>query len=64
MGLHEGLVLGPLLFNMYINDLPESCSGVGCQMYADDTVIYTSARTSSKATDQLTESLHSVLQWL
>lgn len=64
MGIPQGSVPGPLIFSMYINNLPERCPVVGWQMYADDTVIYTSGKTTSKATDKLTVSLYSILQWL
>lgn len=50
MGVPQGSILGPLLFiTMYINNLPPNCSRVNCQMYADDSVIYLSAKTGSKA---------------
>ena len=36
-------MLGPVLFNLYINDLSERLGDfVKCQQYADDTIIYTS----------------------
>ena len=41
--------LGPLLFIMYINDLPNWCPSVNCQMYADDTIIHVPTETPSLA---------------
>uniref|UniRef100_A0A8C6PUA8 Reverse transcriptase domain-containing protein n=1 Tax=Nothobranchius furzeri TaxID=105023 RepID=A0A8C6PUA8_NOTFU len=64
MGVPQGSVLGPLLFTMYINDLPMSCSGVNCQMYADDTVIYVSTKTPGLAGERLTQALSDISEWL
>ena len=64
MGVPQGSVLGPLLFTMYINDLPSCCPDVNCQMYADDTVIHVSTKTSRLAGEHLTQALFHISEWL
>ena len=57
-GVHQGTILGPLLFNLYINNLRSKIPN-GCQLvqYADDTLIFTSCDDLQVAKNELEKDL-------
>ena len=64
MGVPQGSILGPLLFSIYINDLPSVCNNVELMMYADDTLLYTHGKNASDVASKLTKEMENVAKWL
>ena len=62
-GVPQGSILGPLLFLIYINDLP-NCTHLNILSYADDTTLYKSVHSIDTLSVQINTELENVYVWL
>ena len=62
-GVPQGSVLGPVLFLLYINDLP-NVSSLKTLLFADDTALFASGNNSSSVEKVVNEELKKIENWL
>ena len=60
-GVPQGSCLGPVLFVIFINDLPDVVESL-CQMYADDTKVFSNAG-NQQLRDQIQKDLDNLVDW-
>ena len=63
-GVRQGSILGPLLFALFVNDLPIVLERCQIPMYADDKVMYFTASNAQEISSTLTSELAKVNDWL
>ena len=62
-GVPQGSILGPVLFSLYVTDLPNCLRAANVLMYADDTVIYYAASDANQLERVLSVELKFLHDW-
>lgn len=62
-GLAQGTCISPILYSLFVADIPTQSENTQIALYADDTAIYTSAKHSNTIVRKLNEALSTLQQF-
>ena len=63
-GVPQGSVIGPILFNLYINDMMNSTEKLKFVLFADDTNLFYSGRYDDNTNEIINTELNKLYEWL
>ena len=63
LGIPQGSVLGPILFLLFINDLPDCVQDCTVCLFADDVTLYPTCREFNYVQSMVETDLNNILHW-